>query len=77
MQNTIIDKDGKRYNIMIVPDKQCTVNKGLSSTRGGQLAKVMYSPDGVGRSACAAHAFMWLTSGSTPVGMMRWRSTLG
>ncbi|QGA50925.1 arsenate reductase (azurin) large subunit [Pseudomonas brassicacearum] len=49
MQNTIIDKDGKRYNIMIVPDKQCAVNKGLSSTRGGQLAKVMYSPDGVGR----------------------------
>ncbi|WP_420230872.1 arsenate reductase (azurin) large subunit [Pseudomonas sp. ABY48] len=49
MQNTITDKDGKRYNIMIVPDKECTVNKGLSSTRGGQLAKVMYSPDGVGR----------------------------
>lgn len=49
MQNTITDKDGKRYNIMIVPDKQCEVNKGLSSTRGGQLAKVMYSPDGVGK----------------------------
>ncbi|MDB5993505.1 MAG: aoxB [Pseudomonas sp.] len=49
MQNTITDKDGKRYNLMIVPDKQCDVNKGLSSTRGGQLAKVMYSPDGVGK----------------------------
>jgi arsenite oxidase large subunit len=49
MQNTITEKDGKRYNLMIVPDKQCDVNKGLSSTRGGQLAKVMYSPDGVGK----------------------------
>ncbi|MDA7087334.1 arsenate reductase (azurin) large subunit [Pseudomonas sp. SA3-5] len=49
MQNTITDQDGKRYNIMIVPDKQCQVNQGLSSTRGGQLARVMYSPEGVGR----------------------------
>jgi len=49
MQNTITDKDGKRYNLMVVPDKQCDVNKGLSSTRGGQLAKVMYTPDGVGK----------------------------
>ena len=49
MQNTITDKDGTRYNIMIVPDKECLVNKGLSSTRGGQLARVMYSPEGVGR----------------------------
>jgi arsenite oxidase large subunit len=49
MQNTITDKDGKRYNIMIVPDKQCSVNQGLSSTRGGQLAKVMYSAEGVGK----------------------------
>ncbi|ABX19344.1 MULTISPECIES: arsenate reductase (azurin) large subunit [Burkholderia] len=46
MQNTITDKDGRRYNIMVVPDKACSVNRGLSSTRGGQLAKVMYSPDG-------------------------------
>lgn len=49
MQNTITDKDGKRYNIMILPDKLCDVNKGLSSTRGGQLAKVMYTHDGVGK----------------------------
>ncbi|MBB0179443.1 MULTISPECIES: arsenate reductase (azurin) large subunit [Ralstonia] len=49
MQNTVSDRDGRRYNIMIVPDKACVVNKGLSSTRGGQLAKVMYNPDGVGK----------------------------
>ena len=49
MTNVITDKDGRRYNIMIVPDKECSVNQGLSSTRGGQLATVMYTADGVGK----------------------------
>ena len=49
MTNVIKDKDGRRYNIMIVPDKGCSVNQGLSSTRGGQLARVMYTDDGVGK----------------------------
>src|SRR6202795_2308672 len=49
MTNVITGKDGRRYNIMIVPDKQCSVNQGLSSTRGGRLATVMYTPDGVGK----------------------------
>lgn len=47
MHNVITDRDGKRYNIMVLPDKQCVVNKGLSSTRGGKLATVMYNPDGL------------------------------
>lgn len=46
MQNTVTDHDGKRYNILIVPDKQCVVNSGLSSTRGGQLARAMFVRDG-------------------------------
>ena len=49
MTNVIKDKDGRRYNIMIVPDKGCSVNQGLSSTRGGRLATVMYTDDGVGK----------------------------
>lgn len=49
MHNVITDRDGQRYNIMILPDKECVVNKGLSSTRGGQMATVMYTPDGVGK----------------------------
>ena len=49
MTNVIKDKDGRRYNIMIVPDKACSVNQGLSSTRGGWLATVMYTADGVGK----------------------------
>jgi len=45
MVNTI-QEDGQDHNIMIVPDKKCVVNKGLSSTRGGQMANVMYTPKG-------------------------------
>ncbi len=49
MTNTISDKAGKRWNIMIVPDKECTVNSGLSSTRGGKMASYMYTADGISR----------------------------
>lgn len=49
MTNVITDGDGKRQNIMIIPDKSCVVNSGLSSTRGGKMASYMYTPDGVGQ----------------------------
>lgn len=49
MTNTITDRSGKRWNIMIVPDKECTVNSGLSSTRGGKMASYMYAHDGLGK----------------------------
>jgi len=49
MTNTVTARDGSRHNIMIVPDKGCVVNSGLSSTRGGKLASYMYTPDGIGR----------------------------
>ena len=32
---------------MIVPDKQCSVNGGLTSTRGGKMATYLYTPDGI------------------------------
>jgi arsenite oxidase large subunit len=47
MTNVITDKTGQRHHIMIVPDKACAVNSGLSSTRGGKLASYMYTPDGI------------------------------
>lgn len=50
MTNTIKDRAGKSWNIMIVPDKECVVNSGLSSTRGGKMASYMYSEDGTGRN---------------------------
>src|SRR5512133_3327241 len=49
MTNTITDKSGKRWNIMIAPDKACVVNSGLSSTRGGKMASYMYAHDGIGK----------------------------
>lgn len=47
MTNTVTDRSGKRWNIMIVPDKGCSVNSGLSSTRGGKMAQYMYAHDGI------------------------------
>lgn len=49
MTNTVTDRTGKRWNIMVVPDKQCVVNSGLSSTRGGRMASYMYAVDGLGK----------------------------
>jgi arsenite oxidase large subunit len=46
MHNVISDKDGQRYNIMILPDKGCVVNQGLASVRGGQMASAMYGDSG-------------------------------
>ncbi|MET3375450.1 arsenite oxidase large subunit [Variovorax boronicumulans] len=49
MTNTITDRTGKRWNIMVVPDKECVVNSGLSSVRGGRMGSYMYSADGIGK----------------------------
>jgi arsenite oxidase large subunit len=53
MTNVVADADGRRYHIMVVPDKQCVVNQGLSSTRGGKMASYMYSPEGLGKERLA------------------------
>ena len=49
MHNVISDRDGRRSNVMILPDANCKVNQGLASTRGGQLASVLFN--GAGASA--------------------------
>jgi len=46
MTNTVTDHDGKRYNIMITPDKNCVVNKGQFSARGGRMGEYMYNAEG-------------------------------
>ena len=53
MTNVISDGDGRRHNIMIVPDKACVVNKGNSSARGGKMASYMYTADGIGKDRLA------------------------
>ena len=49
MTNVITDHDGRRHNVMIIPDKECVVNQGLSSVRGGHLASYMYNAEGMTR----------------------------
>ena len=46
MHSVVTDKDGSRHNIVIVPDSDCVVNKGISSVRGGGLAETLFAPDG-------------------------------
>lgn len=49
MTNVLTDSNGERKSIMIVPDKRCVVNQGLSSTRGGKMASYFYNADGITR----------------------------
>lgn len=45
-QHTVVtDRDGSRYHVVILPDKECRVNDGMASVRGGGLAKTLYAPD--------------------------------
>jgi arsenite oxidase large subunit len=47
MTSTIVEGAGKRSRIMIVPDRECVVNSGLSSTRGAKMATYLYRSDGI------------------------------
>lgn len=45
MHSVITERDGRRFNVAIVADKDCSVNGGLASVRGGGLAQTLYAPD--------------------------------
>lgn len=45
MHTVISERDGRRYNVAIVPDRECRVNGGLASVRGAGLAQTLYAPD--------------------------------
>jgi len=45
MHSVVADRDGRRYNVVIMPDKACVVNEGLSSVRGGGQALTLYAAD--------------------------------
>lgn len=42
-QNVVMDKDRRRFNILVVPDKDCVVNEGGGSVRGLHMASYMYA----------------------------------
>ena len=50
MHNVIDDGDGRRYNLMVLPDRSCSVNGGIASVRGGRLAQLAQSPLAPSRS---------------------------
>ncbi len=42
----VIEENGSRHNLMVIPDKKCIVNEGLNSVRGGLLASTLFSATG-------------------------------
>jgi arsenite oxidase large subunit len=46
MYNVIRKADGKDYHVVIVPDRECVVNRGNHSPRGGSNARGIWSPYG-------------------------------
>lgn len=45
MVNSVKDRDGNEYNVMVIPDHNCVVNQGQNSARGGAMAATLYSKD--------------------------------
>ena len=45
MHSVVQDRDGRRYNVVILPDQDCVVNKGLASVRGAGQAPTTYAAD--------------------------------
>ncbi len=43
MFNTVTDRDGKKYNVIVIPDHQCVVNQGQNSARGGMMASTLFT----------------------------------
>jgi arsenite oxidase large subunit len=52
--SVVTDRDGSRHNVVIIPDKACRVNDGLSSVRGGGLAQTLFAPDRPTRARLSA-----------------------
>ena len=43
--HAVVKERGQAFNVAIVADKDCVVNSGMASVRGGGLAQTLYSPD--------------------------------
>ena len=50
MHNVITRKNGKKYNLAIIPAKESRINKGDYSIRGGTNAMTAYTPTGITKS---------------------------
>lgn len=45
MHSVVTERNGRQYNVAILPDSACVVNKGDHSIRGGTHGDVLYAPD--------------------------------
>ncbi|MGH7319632.1 MAG: arsenate reductase (azurin) large subunit, partial [Candidatus Rokuibacteriota bacterium] len=54
MHSVIADKNGQRFNVVILPDKDCVVNEGLASVRGAGQAPTLYAGDRPTRARLSA-----------------------
>src|SRR6185312_5189610 len=45
MHSVITERDGRQFNVVVMPDRDCVVNKGNHSVRGGTHGDVLYAPD--------------------------------
>jgi arsenite oxidase large subunit len=43
MFNVVRDRDGKEFNVMVIPDQHCVVNEGQNSARGGAMGSTLFS----------------------------------
>jgi len=46
MHSIVEDRDGRSYNVAIIPDDTCVVNSGLNSVRGGTMGLSVYRSHG-------------------------------
>lgn len=45
MHSVVTDRDGRRFNVVIMPDRECVVNEGLASVRGAGQAQTLFAGD--------------------------------
>ncbi|MGC2131329.1 MAG: arsenate reductase (azurin) large subunit [Candidatus Aquilonibacter sp.] len=54
----VIEENGRKYNVAIIPDNNCVVNSGLNSVRGGTMGLTVYRKEGP-TSARLQHPLVW------------------
>ena len=69
MTNTITDRDGKRWNMMIVPDKECAVNRGCRRRAAARWPRTCTRLTASAASVCEIpRIYTAATSGSIRLG---------
>lgn len=62
----VVQQDGRPVHLVIKPDKQCVVNEGLNSVRGGRLAETRYSAQTGTMTDRLLHPMVWRYSQHMP-----------